>query len=132
MSYVNKVRNAGKKSDFFPFTAYVEEVDAARIAYDADAQIAALTERLRAVEAERDYERAQKNYAMEWHDKLCELVGVETGWGAIHEAISALRAELERRDAALKEVLVGDSNISAWGRRIIEEALTEKPHAKPE
>lgn len=109
MSYVNKMRDAGKKSDFFPFTAYVEEVEAARIAYDADAEIAALTERLRIVEAERDglKEKALRWYRADGTYETCaneaDVIERRKAAAVTLASISALRAELQRKDAALKE-----------------------------
>jgi hypothetical protein len=60
--------------------------------------------------------------------EYCErCVHTDAEIARLMKELDDLRAELERKDAALKEVLVGDSNISAWGRRIIDAALNNLP-----
>lgn len=71
---------------------YVPHANALSIGRAADAQIAALTERLRIVEAERDEARNGVKKSAE-------------AYGALMEHAEKLRTELERKDAALKEVL---------------------------
>ena len=75
-----------------------------KIGRDADAEIAALTERLRAVEAERDEARKKLRVEEEDHAQLqvrC-YEGFPSASDGIFDELSALRAELARKDAALK------------------------------
>lgn len=76
-------------------TALVRFRHAVKHARDADAEIAALTERLRIVEAERDRWRDASFCAdqREMTTRKCFPQGAE---------LADLRAELERKDAALK------------------------------
>lgn len=71
------------------------QVHAAEICKEADAQIAALTERLRTVEAERDAS-----------DRELDVFGSQII--DLQSQLSALRAELQRKDAALKAALTLD------------------------
>ena len=87
MSYEHRLVEAANGHEFYD-----------KIGRDADAEIAALTERLRAVEAERD--EWKRKYAtqcagsMSAHERRIHL----------EAELSALRAELQRKDAALKEL----------------------------
>lgn len=70
------------------------------------AHIAALTEKLRAVETERDEARKKLRVEEEGHAQLqvrC-YEGFPSASDGIFDELSALRAELERKDAALKDV----------------------------
>lgn len=127
MSYEKRVIELASERHYIVpnwFYGVIKEADAAIAKRDEVIgrlrEIAALTERLRAVEAERnEWKRKYETQcagSMSAHERRIHL----------EADLSALRAELQRKDAALKEVLVGDSNISAWGRRIIEAALQPK------
>ena len=81
-------------SDFvMPYMCKTTSTDA------RDAEIAALTERLRIVEAERDEARSGVKRAAESYGALMSISE------SLRSQLSALRAELERKDAALKEAL---------------------------
>ena len=82
MSYEHRLVEAANGREFYD-----------KIGRDADAQIAALTEKLRAVEAERD----------EWKRKYeTQCAGSMSAHERRIHLEAELRAELERKDAALK------------------------------